>query len=130
MPSHSNLSSSSLGRWHSRFYFLLFAYPLWISQQSIPPWLLILIFLAIGVAAYQLPGTIILTSDRVLQRFWLRKQKELRYNQITAIHAARAGAVIRVVGPHGAMITHTFNHAGSMIFCSELALRSGREIVQ
>ena len=109
-------------------YFLLFAYPLWISQQSIPSWLLLLIFAAVILGAYQLPGTIILTSDRVLQRFWLRKQKEIPYNQIVAIRAARAGAVTRVLGNNGTLIVHTFNHAGSMEFRSELTLRSGKEI--
>lgn len=111
-------------------YFLLFAYPLWISQQSIPPWLLLLIFVAVIIAAYQLPGTIILTSDRVLQRFWLRAQKQILYSDVATIQAARAGAVTRVLGKERDLIVHTFNHAASAEFRSELALRSGKEIAQ
>jgi hypothetical protein len=109
-------------------YFLLFAYPLWISQQSIPAWLLILIFLAVLFGAYQFPGTIFLTSDSVTQRFWLRAHKVIRYSEITVIQAARTGAVTRVLGANRALIVHTFNHAASAQFRIELEHRSGKQL--
>ena len=111
-------------------YFLLFAYPLWISQQSIPPWLLILLFVAVMFGLYQYPGTIVLTDGAVLQRFWLRKEKRIAYGDVLNVLAAGGGAVTRVYGRDGALITHTFNHAGSAEFRTELAGRTGKPVVQ
>ena len=110
-------------------YFLLFAYPLWISQQSIPSWLLILIFLAVLFGAYQLPGTILLTRDSVRQQFWLRAHKVIPFAEIATVQAARTGAVTRVVGTKQMVIVHTFNHAASEDFRSELTSRSGSSLL-
>ena len=110
-------------------YFLLFAYPLWISQQSIPSWLLVLIFVAILFGAYQLPGTILLTDTAVTQRFWLRSGKTIPYREILGIQAARTGAVTRVLGANGVVIVHTFNHAASAEFRAQLEQRSGKPIL-
>ncbi len=63
-------------------YFLLFAYPLWISRQSIPPWLLILMLVAVLFGLYQYPGTIVLTPTGVTQRFWFRAHKAIAYPEI------------------------------------------------
>ena len=109
-------------------YFLLFAYPLWISRQSIPPWLLILLFLAVIVGVFQLPGTIVLTPDSVVQRFWLRAHKVIRYPEIMAIQAARTGNVTRVLGDNRVTITHSFNHSASAEFRAELSRRSGKRV--
>ena len=111
-------------------YFLLFAYPLWISRQSIPPWLLILLFLAVIVGVFQLPGTIVLTPDAVTQRFWLRAHKVIRYPEIMAIYAGRTAKVTRVLGENRVNITHTFNHSGEAEFRAEIARRSGKAITQ
>lgn len=110
-------------------YFLLFAYPLWISQQSIPVWLLILIFVAVLFGAYQLPGTIILTRDGVTQRFWLRAHKSISYIEIAAIQASRTSAVTRVVGSNRVVIVHTFNHAASAEFRADLERKSGKQVI-
>lgn len=109
-------------------YFLLFAYPLWISRQSIPVWLLVLLFVALLFGLYQYPGTIVLTPTAVIQRFWFRAQKTITYPEIMTVTAARGGAVTSVYGNNRVTITHTFNHAGSEEFRTELARLSGKRI--
>jgi hypothetical protein len=111
-------------------YFLLFAYPLWISRQSIPAWLLILIFVALIFGFYQYPGTIVLTPTAVIQRFWFRAQKTITYPEIMAVAAARGGAVTTVLGDNRISISHTFNHAGSAEFRTELTRRSGKQVTR
>lgn len=110
-------------------YFFLFAYPLWISRQSIPPWLLILLFVAVLFGLYQYPGTIILTPTAVIQRFWFRAGKTITYPEIMTIAAGRTGAVTTVLGDNRVAISHTFNHAGSAEFRTELARLSGKPVV-
>ena len=109
-------------------YFLLFAYPLWISHQSIPAWLLLLLFVALIFGLYQLPGTIVLTSTAITQRFWLRASKTIPYDQILGIAAARTGAVTRILGSNRTAVTHTFNHSDSAGFRAELARLSGKNL--
>ena len=110
-------------------YFLLFAYPLWISQRSIPLWLLLLLFVSVLFALFQVPGTIYLTDAAVEQRFWLRASKVIPYSEIMTVYAAaRGGSVTRVLGSKRVTITHGFNHAASAEFRSELARRSGKRI--
>ncbi len=111
-------------------YAFLFAYPLWISQQSIPPWFLVLLFVAVVFGLYQYPGTIVLTDTGVLQRFWLRAEKRIAYPDVLNVLSAGGGAVTRVFGRDGVLITHTFNHAGSAEFRTELAQRTGKRVVQ
>lgn len=111
-------------------YFLLFAYPLWISRQSIPAWLLILLLIAIIFGMYQYPGTILLTPTAVVQRFWFRAHKSITYPEIMTVAAARAGAVTTVLGDNRVTITHTFNHAGSAEFRTELARLSSKPIAR
>ena len=110
-------------------YFLLFAYPLWISRQSIPVWLLVLLLVALLFGLYQYPGTIVLTPAAVVQRFWFRAQKTITYPEIMTVTAARGGAVTTVLGDNRVTITHTFNHAGSAEFRAELARLSGKSLV-
>ena len=102
-------------------YFLLFAYPLWISRQSIPSWLLLLLFVVTLFALFQLPGTIVLTPAAVTQRFWLRASKSIPYGEIRDVSASATTAVTRVLGSTRTAITHTFNHAASAEFRAELA---------
>lgn len=109
-------------------YFLLFAYPLWISRQSIPAWLLILIFVVSLFALFQLPGTIVLTPTAVTQRFWLRASKIIPYTGILGIAASPAGAVTRILGADRLAITHTFNHSDSAQFRADLARLSGKNL--
>lgn len=109
-------------------YFLLFAYPLWISRQSIPVWLLVLLLVALLFGLYQYPGTIVLTPTAIIQRFWFRAQKIITYPEVMSVAAARGGAVTTVLGDNRVTITHTFNHAGSAEFRTELAKLSGKRI--
>ena len=109
-------------------YFLLFAYPLWISRQSIPAWLLLLIFVVSLFALFQLPGTIVLTPTAVTQRFWLRASKIIPYTEILGIAASPTGSVTRVLGANRLAITHTFNHAASTEFRADLARLSGKKL--
>ena len=109
-------------------YFLLFAYPLWISRQSIPAWLLLMLLVATVFGLYQLPGTIVLTPTAITQRFWLRASKSIPFPEILGIAAARTGAVTRILGANRVAITHTFNHSASDEFRAELARLSGRQV--
>ena len=109
-------------------YFLLFAYPLWISRQSIPAWLLVLIFVVTLFALFQLPGTIVLTPTAILQRFWLRSSKTIPYPEIIGIAASPTGSVTRVLGANRVAITHTFNHSASADFRTDLARLSGKRL--
>ncbi len=109
-------------------YFLLFAYPLWISRQSIPAWLLILIFVVCLFALFQLPGTILLTPTAVTQRFWLRASKVIPYSEILGISASATGTVTRILGSNRVAITHTFNHSAAAEFPTDLARLSGKKL--
>lgn len=109
-------------------YFLLFAYPLWISRQSIPAWLLILIFVVCLFALFQLPGTILLTPTAVTQRFWLRASKVIPYTEILGISASATGTVTRILGSNRVAITHTFNHSAAAEFRTDLARLSGKKL--
>ena len=109
-------------------YFLLFAYPLWISRQSIPAWLLLLLFVALIFGLYQLPGTIVLAPAALTQRFWLRASKSIPYTEILGVAAARTGDVTRVLGSNRVAITHTFNHSAAREFRAELGRLSGKQI--
>lgn len=109
-------------------YFLLFAYPLWISRQSIPAWLLLLIFVVTIFVLFQLPGTIMLTPTAITQRFWLRASKVIPYTEILGVAASPTGAVTRVLGANRTAITHTFNHSASVEFRADLARLSGRKL--
>jgi len=109
-------------------YFLLFAYPLWISRQSIPAWLLLMLLVATVFGLYQLPGTIVLTPTAITQRFWFRSTKIIPYSEVLGIAAARTGAVTRILGGNRVAITHTFNHSASEQFRAELARLSGRAV--
>lgn len=110
------------------FYVGLFAYPLWISQRSIPPWLLLLLFVAVVFSVYQLPGTILLTPTAVIQRFWMRSEKTIPYGDVMAIQANLGGRQTRVMGANRVSITHTFNHAAAAEFQTELERRTNRPV--
>ena len=109
-------------------YFLLFAYPLWISRQSIPAWLLLLLFVVSLFALFQLPGTIVLSPTAVTQRFWLRASKIIPYTGILGISASATGSVTRILGANRTAITHTFNHCASAEFRADLARLSGKNL--
>ncbi len=109
-------------------YFLLFAYPLWISRQSIPAWLLLLLLVATVLGLFQLPGTIRLTPAAVTQTFWLRASKSIPYPEIVGIAAAPNSPVTRILGANRTTIVHTFNHSASATFRTEFARLSGHSL--
>lgn len=104
----------------------LFAYPLWISQRSIPAWLLLLLFAATMFGLYQLPGTIVLTDTAVTQRFWLRNAKQIPYADVMAAQLLLGGRQTRVLGSNRVTITHTYNHSAAAEFQRELEQRTGK----
>lgn len=111
-------------------YCALFAYPLWISQRSIPAWLLVLLFAATMFGLYQLPGTIVLTTDAVTQRYWLRNPKQIRYHDVMAVQLVLGGRQTRVLGSNRVTITHTYNHSAAAEFQRELEARTGKRLAR
>lgn len=111
-------------------YCALFAYPLWISQRSIPAWLLVLLFAATMFGLYQLPGTIVLTSSAIIQRFWLRDAKQIPYTDVMATHLLLRGRQTRVLGANRVTITHTYNHSAAAEFQRELEARTGKRLTR
>ena len=112
------------------FYAGLFAYPLWISQRSIPAWLLLLLFAFTMFALYQLPGKIVLTPAAVTQRFWLRAAKVIPYSEVMVVQTLLNGRQTRVLGSNRVAITHTYNHAAPRVFQEELEKHTGKRPVQ
>ncbi len=111
-------------------YCALFAYPLWISQRSIPAWLLVLLFAATMFGLYQLPGTIILTPDAIIQRFWLRNAKQIPYPDVMATQLLLGGRKTRVLGSNRVTVTHTYNHSAATEFQRELETRTGKRLTR
>ncbi len=111
-------------------YCALFAYPLWISQRSIPAWLLVLLFAATMFGLYQLPGTIVLTSGAITQHFWLRNSKQISYPDVMAAQVLLGGRQTRVLGANRVTITHTYNHSAAAEFQSELETRTGKRLTR
>lgn len=107
-------------------YCALFAYPLWISQRSIPAWLLVLLFAATMFGLYQLPGTIVLTGTAITQRFWLRNAKQIPYPDVMAAQVLLGGRQTRVLGVNRVTITHTYNHSAAAEFQREVEARTGK----
>ncbi len=112
------------------FYAGLFAYPLWISQRSIPAWLLLLLFAFTMFGLYQLPGTILLTTSDVRQRFWLRSAKIIPYGDVMVVQTLLNGRQTRVLGSNRVAITHTYNHAAPLVFQQELEKHTGKRPVR
>ena len=108
------------------FYCALFAYPLWISQRSIPAWLLLLLFAATMFSLYQLPGTIVLPATAVTQRFWLRTPKSIPYPDVITIQTLLSGRQTRILGANRVTITHTYNHSAAAEFQAELEAHTGK----
>jgi hypothetical protein len=104
-------------------YLALFIYPLWMRHHSIPLWLPILLIALFAFILFQLPGTIVLTSTAIVQRFWLRPLKSIQYNEVMAIEPLQGGRMIRVLGDNRVSITHTWNHSASERFQQEIARR-------
>ncbi len=74
-----------------------------------------------------MPGTIVLTSNAIVQHFWLRADKTIQYPEVMAIQAATQGQT-RVLGDNRTTITHTISHADSARFRAELAQRTNKTL--
>ncbi|WP_035349385.1 hypothetical protein [Edaphobacter aggregans] len=109
-------------------YFALFAWPMWQSRHNIPLWLPLFIVALVALILYQMPGTIVLTPTALVQRFWLRSDKTIRYGEVMSIQIIGAGRMTRVLGDNRVTITHTWNHSASEQFRKELERRTGKRV--
>jgi hypothetical protein len=110
-------------------YFALFIWPLWKTQQHIPVWLPAILLALIAFVLLQMPGTIVLTPDALVQRFWLRGTKIIRYNEVMSIQLIGAGRMTRVLGDNRVSITHTWNHSAAEQFRKALERRTGKRVI-
>lgn len=111
-------------------YFALIAWPLWQSGRHIPVWLPLLLLALLALVLFQMPGTIIFTPIGLVQRFWLRKEKSMRYDEVMSAQIIGAGRMTRVLGDNQVSITHTWNHSASEQFRSELERRTGKRVLR
>jgi hypothetical protein len=111
-------------------YFALLVWPLWKSHQHIPFWLPLMFLGLLGLVLFQMPGTIAFTPMGLTQRFWLRKDKSMRYDEIMSTQVIGAGRMTRVLGDNRVSITHTWNHSGSDQFRKELERRTGKRVIR
>jgi hypothetical protein len=109
-------------------YIAIIAYPLLVEHRAIPLWVPLAVLAALALAAYQLPGTIILTPTAVIQRFWLRADKAIQYHEVRAIISIQAGRITRVLGDNRTAILHNTAHSDGERFRAELKLRTNKHI--
>ena len=111
-------------------YFALILWPLWKSHHHVPLWLPLMFLVLFLLVIWQMPGTIVFTPTGLVQRFWLRKEKAMRYDEIMSAQVVGAGKMTRVLGDNRVSITHTWNHSGQAEFIKELEQRSGRRAIR
>jgi hypothetical protein len=111
-------------------YFIMLAWPLWQRHQHIPLWLPILLIALLALVVFQMPGTIIFTPTGLVQRFWLRKDKTMRYDEVMSVHTIGAGRMTRVLGDNRVSITHTWNHSAAEAFRKEIERRTGKRALR
>lgn len=111
-------------------YFALLVWPLWKNHLHIPFWLPLMFLALIVLVVYQLPGTIVFTPTGLVQRFWLRGEKSMRYDEVMNAQIIGAGRMTRVLGDNRVVITHTWNHSGSEQFRKELERRTGKRVLR
>lgn len=111
-------------------YFVLILWPLWKSGRHIPFWLPLLFLALLLLVVAQMPGTIVFTPTGLVQRFWLRKSKSMRYDEIMSAQIIGAGRMTRVLGDNRVSITHTWNHSASDQFRKELERRTGKRVLR
>ena len=103
-------------------------YPILTHQRNMPLWVPIFLVLVLAFVLYQMPGTIVLTSNAIVQHYWLRADKTIQYPEVMAIQATRAGRQTRVLGDNRTIITHTLDHADTARFRSELEQRTNKTL--
>jgi hypothetical protein len=111
-------------------YFVLILWPLEKSHHQVPFWLPLLFLGLLLLVVSQMPGTITFTPTGLVQRFWLRKSKAMRYDEVMSAQAIGAGKMTRVVGDNRVSITHTWNHSASEQFRKELERRTGKRVIR
>jgi hypothetical protein len=108
-------------------YLVLIFYPVLTHQRNMPISVPIILVLVLGFLLYQMPGTIVLTANAIVQHFWLRADKTIQYPEVMAIEAATQGRT-RVLGDNRTTITHTISHSDSARFRAELAQRTNKTL--
>ena len=111
-------------------YCALFLYPMWKAAAHPPKFLPVLIVALAALILSQMPGTIVLTPNGLVQRFWLRSSKAIAYSEVMSIQAIGAGRMVRVLGDNRVSITHTWNHSASAEFVAELERRTGKRALR
>lgn len=111
-------------------YFALLAWPLWESHRTVPIWFPFLLIALLVLIAFQMPGTIIFTPTALVQRFWFRKEKSMRYDEVMSVQVIGAGRMTRVLGDNRISITHTWNHSGADQFRKEIERRTGKRALR
>ena len=111
-------------------YFGLILWPLEKSHHGIPLWLPLLFLALLLLVVSQMPGTIVFTPTGLVQRFWLRKTKTMRYDEVMSAQVIGAGRMTRVLGDNRVSITHTWNHSASDQFRKELERRTGKRVLR
>jgi hypothetical protein len=111
-------------------YFGLILWPLEKSHHGIPLWLPLLFLALLLLVLSQMPGTIVFTPTGLVQHFWLRKTKAMRYDEVMSAQIIGAGRMTRVLGDNRVSITHTWNHSASDEFRKELERRTGKRVLR
>src|SRR5262245_45507292 len=63
---------------------------------NVPWWVVALLVVIVAAVVVRMPGTIVLTPQAVVQRFWFFKEKQIPYNEVMAVQIAQAGRGTRV----------------------------------
>jgi hypothetical protein len=103
---------------------------MWKAAAHPPKFLPVLIVALAALILSQMPGTIVLTPNGLVQRFWLRSSKAIAYSEVMSIQAIGAGRMVRVLGDNRVSITHTWNHSASAEFVAELERRTGKRALR
>jgi hypothetical protein len=111
-------------------YFALLTWPIWETHRHIPVWFPLLLIALLALIAFQMPGTIVFTPTALVQRFWFRKDKSIRYEEVMSVQLIGAGRMTRVLGDNRVSITHTWNHSGAAQFRQEIERRTGKRALR
>jgi len=107
-------------------YYGVFFYFNWQRSGRISaPFTAIFVVLMLFLVS-QLPGTIVLTTNGIEQRFWFLRKKTIQYPEVMAIQRTQAGRALTVLGDNRVRITHTPNHSDQAGFLKALEERTGK----
>lgn len=100
------------------------AFATWIIASAIPAWGVIealvhrsgkpldlwISIVIIGLALMELgtlPGTIVVTRERIEQIYWLRKARRIRWSDVTEINTGNKIQIVTITGSDGTEIVHS-----------------------